>query len=179
MIQKKIKFPCGDITLEGILSFPPGDGPFPIVVICHPHPLHGGSMDNNVVDAVDSNLIKKGIANLKFNFRGVGGSGGRFGNGIAEQEDLKTALSFAQAQPQVDPAKMGVCGYSFGSRIAFSVAVVDERVKAVAGISPFVEPPDLLDLYGQPKLFLCGTKDGGINIQSLSQLVARYPEPKE
>jgi alpha/beta superfamily hydrolase len=177
--QKRVEFPCGQITLEGVLSFPDGDGPFPFVAICHPHPLYGGSMNNNVVQAVESGLLGKGMGSLIFNFRGVGGSGGRFGGGIAEHEDLKAALSFAATQKRVDPGKMGACGYSFGSLVAFSAAVTDERVKAVAGVSPFVEPADLLDHYAQPKLFICGTEDGFIASQSLRQLVQRLPEPKE
>ncbi len=119
------------------------------------------------------------MSGLIFNFRGVGRSGGRFGGGVAEREDLKAALSYAATQKRVDPGEMGVCGYSFGSLVAFSVAVADDRVKAAAGISPFVEPADLLDHWVKPKLFACGTEDGFIAAQGLRELVQRLPEPKE
>ena len=121
MDRKRTEFPCGEISLEGILSLPDGDGPFPLVVICHPHPLYGGSMDNNVVQSITKKLPGRELATLIFNFRGVGRSGGRFGGGIAEREDLKAALLLPQPKTRVDPDKMGTCGYSFGSLVAFSV----------------------------------------------------------
>jgi alpha/beta superfamily hydrolase len=58
MQQQRITFPSGSLKLEGILYLPEGNGPFPGVVVCHPHPLYGGSMDNNVVDAVCGALVQ-------------------------------------------------------------------------------------------------------------------------
>lgn len=138
--MKKITFPSQDITLEGILALPRGEGPFGLVIVCHPHPLYGGSMHNKVVHAVCEKIGEKGLAWLKFNFRGVGDSGGHFGGGGSEKEDAKAAVAFAQAQEKIDPERMGICGYSFGSMIAFAVAAEDARIKAVAGISPFIDP---------------------------------------
>src|SRR5688572_2580189 len=80
------------LVLQGILARPEGFGPFPGVVICHPHPLYGGDMENNVVQVITRALVKQGIAALRFNFRGVGLSGGRHGEGIGEQEDVRAAL---------------------------------------------------------------------------------------
>jgi alpha/beta superfamily hydrolase len=175
----KIKFPCHDITLEGVFGIPEGNGPFGLVVVCHPHPLYGGNMYNNVVHAICEKLGERGLAWLKFNFRGVGNSGGRFGEGIGEQDDAGAAISFAEKHGKIDAGKIGICGYSFGSTIAFAVAVSDGRIQAVAGISPFVQPADLLDHYKRPKLFITGTNDEFINPQSLEQLVLKLPEPKE
>jgi len=175
----KIEFPCGQITLEGIISIPEGLGPFGLIVVCHPHPLYGGNMFNNVVHGVCANLEKRGLAWLKFNFRGVGKSGGRFSDGIGEQEDARAAISFGEKQERIDPDRIGVCGYSFGSIVAFAVAAQDPRVKAVAGISPFIQPPDLLDSCSRPKLFVTGTRDGFIDLQSLEEQVKKLPEPKE
>jgi len=177
--MEKVEFPCGDITLEGVFSLPDGKGPFGLVVLCHPHPLYGGSMHNNVVDVVCEKVGEKGLAWLKFNFRGVGRSGGHFSGGLGEKDDAKAAISFGEIQPKIDQDKIGICGYSFGSVVAFSVAVEDQRVKAVAGISPFVQPANLLDHYPKPKLFISGTDDEFINTKSLQQLVLNLPEPKE
>jgi len=177
--MKEIEFPCQDITIEGLFTVPEGKGPFGLVVVCHPHPLYGGSMHNNVVDAVCEKVGEKGLAWLKFNFRGVGRSGGHFAGGIGERDDAEAAISFGEIQPKIDPEKIGICGYSFGSIVAFSVAVEDQRVKAVAGISPFIQPPNLLDRYTKPKLFISGTKDESVNVKSLEQLVMNLPEPKE
>jgi alpha/beta superfamily hydrolase len=174
-----IEFPCGKITLEGMIRIPEGPGPFPLVVVCHPHPLYGGSMDNNVVDAVCASLGEKEIAWLKFNFRGVGRSGGSFGNGIGEKEDAKAAISFGEGKARVNPGRIGLCGYSFGSIVALATAVEDPRVKAVAGIAPFVQPEDLLDQYDRPKLLVCGAQDEFVDSKALEKLLQRMPEPKE
>ena len=72
---QRIEFPCGNIALEGMISIPEDPGPWGLVVVCHPHPLYGGDMFNNVVHAVCEDLGKKGLAWQKFNFRGVGKSG--------------------------------------------------------------------------------------------------------
>lgn len=175
----KIEIPCGKIILEGMIDIPQGPGPFPLVVVCHPHPLYGGSMHNNVVDAVCSSLGKKEIAWLKFNFRGVGKSGGRFGDGIGEKDDARAAISFGEGQARIDPQKIGLCGYSFGSMVAFPAAVEDARVKAVAGIAPFVQPENLLSRYAGPKLLVCGTRDEFVDSKALEKIVEEMPEPKE
>lgn len=175
----KIEFPCGNITLEGMIHIPQGPGPFPLVVMCHPHSLYGGSMHNNVVDAVCSSLEQKEIAWLKFNFRGVGRSGGRFGDGIGEKDDARAAISFGAGHPHIDPQKIGLCGYSFGSMVAFPVAVEDARVKAVAGISPFVQPENLLHRYARPKLLVCGTRDEFVDSKALEKIVEKMPDPKD
>jgi len=177
--MKRIQFPCGNITLEGVIHIPDGAGPFPLVVVCHPHPLYGGSMYNNVVDAVCSSLGGKKIAWLKFNFRGVGRSGGRHDNGIGEKDDARAAISFGADQARMDPQKIGLCGYSFGSLVAFPVAVEDARVKAVAGIAPFVQPENLFHQYARPKLLVCGTRDEFIDSQALEKTVQKMPDPKE
>ena len=76
-VSFKIKNKLGDLDLEGVVAQPDaGLGPWPGVVMCHPHPLFGGNMDNNVVLAVTSALNDQGFATLRFNFRGVGNSEG-------------------------------------------------------------------------------------------------------
>lgn len=179
MVSDRIEFPCGRITLEGMIRYPEEEGPFPLVVVCHPHPLYGGNMYNNVVEAVARKIVGKGIASLIFNFRGVGRSGGSFGHGIGEQEDLQAALSFAQSQEKIDAQRMGACGYSFGSTVALAVAATDPRIAAVAGISPFIEPPQILDRYLRPKLFVCGAEDEWIDTQKFRRQIEALPEPKE
>ncbi len=174
-----IKIPCGKIMLEGIFSLPEGKGPSPLLILCHPHPLYGGNMENNVVAAVCQQAGKKGLAWLKFNFRGVGRSGGGFGNGIGEKEDVRAAVSFGQERAEIDGGRIGLCGYSFGSLVAFTVAAEDPRIRAVAGISPFIEPETLLQDYANPKLFVWGDRDGFLDPQKLGQQVEKLPDPKE
>lgn len=177
--MKKIKIPCDNIDLEGIIHVPKAAGLFPLVVVCHPHPLYGGNMYNYVVHAVCEELGEKRIAWLKFNFRGVGESGGDFGGGLGEKEDAKAAVAYGQGKTEIDPLRIGICGYSFGGMVAFAAAVEETRIRAAAGISPLIRPPDLLDTYDQPKLIVSGTADDFIPVQELEQLVAGMPEPKE
>jgi hypothetical protein len=179
MIQKKIEFPSQEIMLEGIFSLPEGEGAYGLVIACHPHPLYGGNMGNNVVEAICRAVGRQGLAWLKFNFRGVGRSGGNFAGGVGEKEDARAAISFGATQARVDGERIGICGYSFGSSVAFAVAVENVQVKAVAGISPFIEPADLLDHYHRPKLFISGTEDEWVDVGNLERLVQNLPEPKE
>lgn len=179
MDQKRIEFPGQDIILEGIFSLPDREVPCGLVVVCHPHPLYGGNMNNNVVEAICQEVGKQGLAWLKFNFRGVGRSGGNFAGGVGEKEDARAAVSFAETQKMVDPERIGICGYSFGSIVALAVAVEDYRIKAVAGISPFIQPADLLNDYPKPKLFISGTHDEFVDVKGLERVVQNLPEPKE
>ena len=92
-----VSFPSGELLLEGIVAIPEGAGAFPAVIVCHPHPLYGGSMDNNVVHSLCETLTEASFVSFKFNFRGVGGSQGEFGQGIGEQADVEAAISFIRA----------------------------------------------------------------------------------
>ncbi len=74
MQEKQVTFRSGELTLEGLLANPGGKAP--AAVVCHPHPMYGGSMFNNVVDAILSAMWQLGYATLRFNFRGVGASEG-------------------------------------------------------------------------------------------------------
>jgi alpha/beta superfamily hydrolase len=179
MNEKKVEIPCQEIRLEGMFALPEGEGPFGLVIVCHPHPLYGGNMDNNVVEAVCRAAGTRGLASLKFNFRGVGRSGGHFSGGAGEKKDARAAIAFGAAQEEVDGERIGICGYSFGSTAAFAAAVEEGRVKAVAGISPFVQPADLLNHYLRPKLFISGTYDEWVEVRELARLVQNLPEPKE
>ena len=82
-----VTFPCGEITLEGEWHLPAGEAPFPAVVVCHPFPPMGGSMHSSVVVAICEALRERSIAALRFNFRGVGASGGSFSKGTGEREE--------------------------------------------------------------------------------------------
>ncbi|MDD5094667.1 MAG: dienelactone hydrolase family protein [Dehalococcoidia bacterium] len=178
MKEESLMFPCGGISLEGVLGLPEGKGPFPAVVVCHPHPLYGGSMDNNVVYAVCAGLGRSSIAWLRFNFRGVGRSEGHHANGIGEQDDVKAALTFLSTLREIDPARLAICGYSFGTMVGIPVADSDERVQAMAAISPFFVSPGLLKNYTKPKLFVYGTEDSFVSHQEIEHIVSQLPEPK-
>jgi alpha/beta superfamily hydrolase len=176
-----ITFPCANISLEGVWHFPDGIGSFPAVIVCHPHPLYGGNMSSNVVFAICQALAQQSIAALRFNFRGVGKSGGAFGGGIAEQEDVRAALAFVSSTPTIDQERIGLAGYSFGAGVALPVAVQDERVKLLALVSPALLDSSWEQLkgYTKPKFIIMGDSDFVTPPQQFQQQVKEISEPKQ
>ncbi|MBI2866156.1 MAG: dienelactone hydrolase family protein [Chloroflexi bacterium] len=167
-------------VLEGLLCVPDTSAPVPGVVICHPNPLYGGCMDNPVVVAMCQALAEQSLASLRFNFRGVGNSQGCYGRGLTEQEDALAALSLLAAHPGVDPDGVGLAGYSFGARIAISIAPRDSRVRALALVSPPISAisPTLLDEWHRPKFLISGSRDDFILPDEFRHFFQDLSEPK-
>jgi len=166
MKTRPVTFPCGEITLEGEWLLPDGEGPFPAVIVSHPFPPHGGSMDSSVVIAVWRALADKSIAALRYNFRGVGRSEGSFGEGVTEREDVKAALEHALATECIDKERVGLAGYSFGSMMSAPVAVRDERVRCLVLISPPLTEDNWkrLEQYDRPLLAMVGENDEMVSV---------------
>ena len=146
-----------DVALESRLAVPAGAPAG--VVICHPHPLYGGDMDNPVVVRVQEVCAELGLATLRFNFRGVGGSGGAHGGGLAEQDDARAALdALAKA---TGPRPLAIAGYSFGAWVAALVGCHDARVGALALIAPPLALYDFDAVGGKPvpTLAVAGSAD--------------------
>jgi alpha/beta superfamily hydrolase len=137
-------------------------------------------MHNNVTNAIAYALVKSGIAALLFNFRGVGSSQGSHGGGVAEQEDVKAALDWLESGKGVDAGRLGLAGYSFGAGVAFPVGCSDERVKAVALVSPYFESTPFSILKGcpKPKLILGGSRDDMVPAQDVEAYGQEAAEPK-
>jgi len=175
-----ISFPSGELTLEGVWHFPDSNGPLPAVIVCHPHPLYGGSMSANVVFYICQALAEAKIAAIRFNFRGVGKSGGRFGRGQAEQDDVRAALALVLSTDNIDPQRIGLAGYSFGGGVAAAVAVREERIKMLALVSPaLLDSGEPLKGYNRPKFIIIGENDDVIAQQELRALFETIPEPKQ
>ena len=179
MIENRVKFPCGDLILEGMTVVPESKGPYPGVVVCHPHSLYGGEMNNNVVVPICQALAQASIVSLRFNFRGVGASQGKFADGIGEREDVAAAISYLSTLETVDKERIGLCGYSFGGGVSLEVAPADERVKALALISPAISTYVSLKQYTKPKLIVCGGADQFVSIISLQRLAEELPPPND
>ena len=178
MNETRVTFPCSDLSLDGRLSVPEGDIPIPGVVVCHPHPLMGGMMDNNVVFAICDSLCDASIATLRFNFRGVGRSQGMHDDGIGEQDDIAAALSFLSSQEGVDINRIGLCGYSFGAGVALYVAAKDSNVESLALLSPLLAVPSPIQDYVKPKLLLWGDRDLAIPTTEFDTFTEKLPDPK-
>lgn len=168
------------VQLEGRLRRMDGEGQWPAAVICHPHPLGGGNMHNGLVVAIDRALAARRVMSLRFNFRGVGSSEGQHDHGHGERTDLAGALDWLVTQPEVDPERISVVGYSFGAWVALAYAQTDARVAAVAAVSLVPEycEVDSMQSFARPKLFVTGEYDQLAPPDALGELVDRLPPPK-
>lgn len=170
------------VELEGILHLPTGlERKEPGAVLCHPHSLYGGSMEVPLVVAIAEELARRGIAALRFNFRGVGRSQGTYAGGEGEMADVAGALDFLEGQESVESERLYLVGYSFGAGVGLRHAENDPRIAAIAVVAPYVEKPSdsLLKSYTKPKLFLVGEGDTVCPTEWLQAFVAPLPEPKE
>jgi uncharacterized protein len=107
-------------------------GPWAAAVVCHPHPLYGGDMYNNVVEAIVDALGAAGVATVRFDFRGVGRSQGEHGEGQTERLDVVAAIE--TIAPVAGDGPLLLAGYSFGAAVALSVA--DPRLTAWYAVAP-------------------------------------------
>jgi alpha/beta superfamily hydrolase len=155
-----INIPTQTGHLEGILK-PEEEGVTPryTALVCHPHPLYGGTMHNKVVFKVAQALQILGMPALRFNFRGVGHSTGVYDEGRGEMDDVRFALEFLSRHYPGLPVILG--GFSFGAHVALKVAAFDDRVRAMIGLAVparMFEGEYLQDSH-KPKLIIQGTKD--------------------
>ncbi len=176
-VEEHVTFSVGEITLEGLFATP-AQPPTIGAVVCHPHPLYGGEMHNNVVSALVDAFQQQGIATLRFNFRGVGRSGGSHGEGVAELEDVKAAVTYLLSRQPVKTVV--VAGYSFGSMVGLQAGAADPRVHKIIGVAfPFgLRDPSFLLPVTKPKLLISGDHDNYSPIPALQELFAKLPEPK-
>ena len=182
MRQTAISFKSKGLTLEGVLTVPQGQtGPFPAAVLCHPHPLFGGTMDNNVIAAVAGALDGVGIATLRFNFRGVPPSEGKSDEGKGEQQDIRAALDILKRWPGIDGKRLALVGYSFGAQVILRGLGRYGAARALALISPplpvFDDSP--VARSSKAKLFLIGSGDRLVGSEQLRERVAALPPPTE
>ena len=175
MKEERVAFKSGELTLEGMIAFPDGAGPHRAAVVCHPHPLYGGSMYNNVVDAVLEALHASGFATLRFNFRGVGQSEGEFDNGNGEARDAGAAVRFLTAQKGVRAAGAVLAGYSFGATTAVRAAAGVEEVAAIVAVAlPLgMIDPSALGAITKPIVLLAGDQDSYCPADHLAALAGR------
>ncbi|HZO72045.1 MAG TPA: alpha/beta fold hydrolase [Ktedonobacteraceae bacterium] len=174
-----INIPTPQGHLEGILK-PEEEGSQPQYagLVCHPHPLYGGTMHNKVVFKVAQTLQSMNIPTLRFNFRGVGHSSGTYDEGRGEVDDVRYSLEFLSRHYPSIPVILG--GFSFGSYVGLRVAAVDDRVQAMIGLGVPARMFDLETLQGshKPKLFIHGTDDELAPYELARKWFEQLPAPK-
>jgi alpha/beta superfamily hydrolase len=175
-----VTIPTSIGSLEGILK-PEDEGSRPTYVglVCHLHPLYGGTMHNKVVFQVARALQEQNIPALRFNFRGVGHSSGVYDEGRGEMDDVRFALEFLSRRYPGTPAI--IAGFSFGSWVGLRVGAVDDRVQALIGLGTparmFAE--DTLQGCHKPKLFVHGTADEQAAYELTQAWFETIPAPKQ
>jgi uncharacterized protein len=146
--------------LEAILWTPTRAGVPPLAaVLCHPHPLFGGTLHNKVVYQAAKSLDSLGIPVLRFNFRGAGLSAGEHDKGFGERGDVQAAIDFLAGEFPNIPLLLG--GFSFGSWVGLRVGCADSRVRELIGLGIPVNNSDFTYLAEctKPKLIVQGTND--------------------
>ena len=172
-MEEQVTITAGEVTLDA--RFSPGSQDTG-VVITHPHPLYGGSMDNNVVWTAAKAYGDLGCATLRFNFRGVGASTGRYGEGIAEAEDVAGAVTYL-ASKVTGPCY--VVGYSFGAAVAARALLEGLKVAGAVLISPPIAFMDLGFLHETPglSLIVVGDEDDLAPLAEIEELCRRRQPP--
>jgi alpha/beta superfamily hydrolase len=170
MTELPTTFRSGELTLEGLLANPGGEAP--AAVVCHPHPMYGGSMFNNVVDAILAAMWQLGYATLRFNFRGVGASEGEHDGGRGEADDAAAAMAYLLSQPGVRKQGAVMAGYSFGAMVAVDAGYENAGVARIVAVAlPLsMTQPRVPDGASKPLLLVSGDRDSYSPVAGLTSL---------
>jgi alpha/beta superfamily hydrolase len=164
--------------LEAILEEPEHGEPRQAALVCHPHPLYGGTMHNKVVYRIARGLRHAGTVVLRFNFRGVGRSEGEHANGEGEIDDARTALEWLQERyPEL---RFGLAGFSFGSRVITRLGceMAGASWLLAAGYPTRHGATEYLETCTRPKVFIQSTHDQYGPRGEFEALFERVAEPK-
>lgn len=163
--QRKLTINGPTGSLEALLETPQGEAPLGCAVVCHPHPLHGGTMLNKVAHTLARGFAGLGFASLRFNFRGVGKSEGKFADGVGEIDDVLAAVEWLENEyPGLD---LWLAGFSFGAAMAVHAALTTNPAGLVSiapAVSRFAN-----DLSRQPEcpwLIVQGDQDELVDIDA-------------
>lgn len=165
--------------LEALLEEPADREPRMAAVVCHPHPLFGGTLHNKVVYRLARGLRRSGIVVLRFNFRGVGSSAGEYADLEGEIEDARAALAWLRQRYPALP--YALAGFSFGSRVITRLGCAAEGASFLmaAGFPTRWGPPDYLEACAAPKIFIQSTNDQYGPRAELEAMYERFAAPKQ
>jgi uncharacterized protein len=166
--------------LEALLEEPEEGEPRFVALVCHPHPLHGGTMHNKVVFRLARGLRQAGAVVLRFNFRGVGASEGEHAHMVGEVEDARAALDWLRAR--YPGLGFALAGFSFGARVVTRLGCQMEGAAFLmaAGFPTRIQgTTDYLEHCRAPKIFLQSTNDQFGPRVEFEDAYARFREPKQ
>ena len=151
----------------------------PVALVLHPHPLYGGTMNNKIVYRLYHAFAQNGFSVLRFNFRGIGKSQGKYDEGIGELSDTATALDWLQTQ-NPDAPTCWIAGFSFGAWISMQLLMRRPELEGFIAVSPPANLYDFSFLAPCPAsgLITQGDKDDVVNEDIVSTLAARLDAGK-
>jgi hypothetical protein len=151
----------------------------PIAIVLHPHPLHGGNMNNRVVFIMFNNFVERGFSVLRFNFRGVGRSQGTFDNGVGELSDAAYAFDWIQQFNSNSPF-CWIGGYSFGALISMQLMMRRPEIEGFVSISPPAGTEDFSFLAPCPSsgLIIHGDNDTHVPLDAVKKLAQKLDGQK-
>jgi alpha/beta superfamily hydrolase len=180
--EQHVFFSVGSLKLEGMFHQAPAGSSRPVAVICHPHPVYGGTMNNNVVMAVAHALQETGHSTLRFNFRGVGQSEGQYSGGTGEIEDLRAALNFVRERAGNGQQPIILAGYSFGAWVAANSLAGDRTISHLILVAPPTSMFDFSNLNKdtteRARHFIVGDRDQFCDREVLQKIFDGLSEPK-
>jgi len=165
-METEVHFTSAGYRLEGRLH----EGSSRAVIITHPHSLYGGNMHSPVVETIAKCFRQKGYTTLRFNFRGVEGSQGRFDEGLGEQEDVRQAIAYLHKQ---GAGPIELSGYSFGAWVNAHFAAENLSTIRMSMVSPPTAFMDFRGIHHLPglTLVLTGSRDDIAPPEMLQRLV--------
>jgi len=168
--------PAGD--LEALLEIPADAAGSRVAVICHPHPVYGGTMANKVVHMLAKSFTERGVPALRFNFRGVGTSAGAYSEGAGETQDALAAMDWAARR--FPGAALWAAGFSFGGAIAVRAAVACDAKRLVT-VAPAVHRFAVAgaELPRCPWLLVQGDSDELVDAGEIQRWVATLEHPPQ
>jgi len=165
--------------LEAQLEEPEDAPPTEAALVCHPHPLYGGTMHNKVVHRIARGLRRRGSVVLRINFRGVGRSQGQHAHGEGEIEDARAALDWLRARYPGLPYSLA--GFSFGSKVILRLGCLlgDPAWLIAVGFPTKTAGAEFLNACAVPKVFIASTHDEHAPRPQMETLYTKIAEPKQ
>jgi alpha/beta superfamily hydrolase len=165
-------------ALAAIIEDPLPEPPRGFAVLCHPHPLHGGTMQNKVVHTLARAFQEAGYASVRFNYRGVGASAGHYDEGRGETQDALAVIAWGRRRWPAAP--LALAGFSFGALVALRAAAVESPQRLIS-VAPAVAQSEYAGIVRPecPWLIVQGEADELVDYRAVQAFAARFVPPPD